>query len=454
MKRTIAILCLSDIHFDDNFKNRFDLDKLMKLIGCEANGDISLQPDYIVVAGDIINAAKPNKARNYYLASKFLENLSSTYNIPKRNIVIAPGNHDKNIDGSSAIKTSINKMWACIKGFGKKSKKKILWQEYDNNFKLFYDFYHTFIETKCDDYDIEYNKELLGDIDINPTACTSMMKIFHKERICFVTFNTEWDYSKKNKGAEFRLEPQLVRYAYEKIRKQYADYTIITVMHRHPSFLNWAQRNQENSQIPDVLSMIADISDIILTGHEHIERTLPPDYMHNKVQVFKLGSTSVQDRSTYIPLHNATLMILNPIKRNVKSIIYAQNKLEWDIVSSMTYKLKEKYNLAPAYMPITQEFTTINAKSFDYDDILSAIKAYYKDSGYTIYAIDISNITSSEFDSIIVEPSTNLVIYHKGHFVVSREHINTLTRYFYKKLVLKELIMNEVVISVPYIALN
>ncbi len=88
----ITWLHISDLHF--NTKNTYDekivLGELLKdITNCIQEND--LQPDFIVVTGDISFSSKPEE---YSLATNFFDDLLKTANIPKNCLYIIPGNHD------------------------------------------------------------------------------------------------------------------------------------------------------------------------------------------------------------------------------------------------------------------------------------------------------------------------------------------------------------------------
>jgi len=84
------------------------LKKMLEDIGNRIQSD-SLQPDFIIVSGDIAFSSKPGE---YVLAGKFLDKLLDISRLAKDNIFIVPGNHDINrgaiTPAASAMARGIN----------------------------------------------------------------------------------------------------------------------------------------------------------------------------------------------------------------------------------------------------------------------------------------------------------------------------------------------------------
>jgi predicted MPP superfamily phosphohydrolase len=88
----ITWLHISDIHLNTQrvYDEKIVLDELLKDINdCIQTKD--LQPDFIVVTGDISFSSKPEE---YELAKKFFDDLLKATSIPKDRLYIVPGNHD------------------------------------------------------------------------------------------------------------------------------------------------------------------------------------------------------------------------------------------------------------------------------------------------------------------------------------------------------------------------
>lgn len=103
----ITWLHISDIHL--NIQHEFDvkivLDELLKDITNQIKNN-DLQPDFIVVTGDISFSSKPEE---YELAKKFFDDLLEATSIPKDRLFIVPGNHDVDRKTLKSISLDIGK---------------------------------------------------------------------------------------------------------------------------------------------------------------------------------------------------------------------------------------------------------------------------------------------------------------------------------------------------------
>ncbi len=99
----ITWLHISDIHLNTQqvYDEKIVLDELLKDINnCIQKND--LQPDFIVVTGDISFSSKPEE---YKLAKEFFDDLLKTTRVPKDRLYIVPGNHD--VDRNSLTSLSL-----------------------------------------------------------------------------------------------------------------------------------------------------------------------------------------------------------------------------------------------------------------------------------------------------------------------------------------------------------
>ncbi len=89
---TITWLHLSDFHFNVSrpFDRNIVLSTLLDDIAERINKD-DLQPDFIIISGDIAHASRPEE---YDLAKEFLDKLIDITNLSKDRLFLVPGNHD------------------------------------------------------------------------------------------------------------------------------------------------------------------------------------------------------------------------------------------------------------------------------------------------------------------------------------------------------------------------
>jgi len=90
--RTITWLHLSDLHFraSDAYDENIVLKPFLHDVEERINKD-GLQPDLIIISGDIASASR---LEEYALARTFLDDLLATTGLPKGRLFLVPGNHD------------------------------------------------------------------------------------------------------------------------------------------------------------------------------------------------------------------------------------------------------------------------------------------------------------------------------------------------------------------------
>ncbi|MBK9261615.1 MAG: HipA N-terminal domain-containing protein [Polyangiaceae bacterium] len=96
--RTVTLLHLSDLHFGryHRFSSDGGQDSLLERLRVDLDGlraNEGLRPDLIIVSGDL---AEYGKKAEFERATRFLQKLSQTLELPARRVVIVPGNHDIN----------------------------------------------------------------------------------------------------------------------------------------------------------------------------------------------------------------------------------------------------------------------------------------------------------------------------------------------------------------------
>jgi predicted MPP superfamily phosphohydrolase len=89
---TVTWLHISDLHFrtSQSYDTNVVLQALLRDIAKCINDD-SLQPNFIILSGDIAFASHP---KEYALAQQFLDDLLKTTSLPKDCLFLVPGNHD------------------------------------------------------------------------------------------------------------------------------------------------------------------------------------------------------------------------------------------------------------------------------------------------------------------------------------------------------------------------
>ena len=451
IKRPITILCISDLHLVKDSAGEKELEHFVAKLVSLSEEDIHWKPDYIAIAGDIVDC----RDKNYANVQQHIGFITERFKIDKFRVVVVPGNHDKDfLDGD--YKKENKKIKDFAKHIIGNQEKYDFVNAFSENFKSFSEFYSEY--TNPTNNAFEYERGTIND----EVAHTSGLKIFHDHKLCFLSVNTEWTYipdkhRKKLKSVPVLCWP-LVYSSIQKIRNSYPDYTVITLMHRDPSELTWVEKNTDYNNKPDVISDIYRFSDIILSGHNHIERMLPPDMMANSAQLFKLGSVSMESRSSNIVLYNATMLNVDPINNQVEvlALWFDKKYHAWRHEIEGIYRLVDRY---PSFSKIpycTNQVRTLYAKTRDKTDVDTAIYTAYKvDSQkchllyFSCYEVDEEMIRKSLADNKL----TYLIVYHFNQEITkSNEVVNKLKERFAFNILKMELVIDQALVSVPIYA--
>lgn len=377
--------------------------------------DVKWRPDYIVVAGDMVDGRK----KDYEPAKKYLDSFVSDpyFNIHPFAIVTVPGNHDK--DFPKALKGGFFLM--------KEKRKNELFSEavnssvfnfnlkegYSTSFKSYGDFYRPYVSDKlfkdekmCYEYD--FPAQYLGN-ELNDIALTSGLKVFHDTKTCFLSINTEWVYLPDGyvgNSAQARICKPVVYASINQYKERYSDYMLITVMHRNPAEFSWNELNLAETHKPDILQYIYHFSDVLLTGHNHIERILPPNMMNNRVQHFQLGSASMPSRKNNELVQFCSALInVDPIEGSVNLLNLHYNYLhqEWQTENGGSYKLADKSVRISNEKRILYQtdfcpdpVLSVSAKGISMDDVRSAVEASLPGLKYSGYSSFYAHVNESK----------------------------------------------------------
>ena len=230
-------------------------------------------------------------------------------------------------------------------------------------------------------------------------------------------------------------------------------------MHRNPTRLSWNEINGNSNNMPDILRYIYTYSDIIISGHEHTERLLPPHRMINRAQLFQLGSVSVESRQNTIPAYNAALLYLDPIRRTVESYDLKFDCFtgKWTINDPGLFALSDKYTLNTVLIQ-EDSFAKAFPKSLEKSEIQKAIIASFpglQNSNFAITCIDVKisgyldriRTAMSQSDRVFVA----LYIINAVDIPLLQEGILEVRRVFHQELLSQKIILNGVQLAVPLI---
>lgn len=467
MKRPITILCLSDLHLVPESEGTDILSRLQKKIkNCIAD-NFKWDPDYIVVAGDLVDGRKKDYAAAINILDSFIN--ESNFNIQPFHVITVPGNHDKDFPGvfsNFSQKKEIKKNCCLSKELESSTFSFDLKKNYAGNFKKYGEFYDRYVNENCQDiakWEYEYASKYLGE-ELEDIALTSGLKVFHDTKTCFLTINTEWGYVPDKDGRNRSIIRLCTPVVYESIKtyqNKYPDYMLITVMHRNPIELSWNERNRIDPHKPDILQYIYHYSDILLTGHDHIERVLPPNMLMNKAQHFQLGSASMSSRSNELVQFCAALINVDPLGRKLEllNLRYDYLKECWcnDIgevfnLVERTGSVEQLRNQADYIKAQIEPISKIPVKSMSIVDVENAVKVWFPDRNKLMFSLLCVYVHNPKaFDEIINFVSKNgkalVVVYSdkEGDHIECQKLIKkvlkekTIRKYFYlKKFVIVE----------------
>lgn len=473
MKRPITILCLSDLHLVPESEGTVILSRLQKKIKNCISDNFKWEPDYIVVAGDLVDGKKKDYAAATIILDSFIN--ESNFNIQPFHVITVPGNHDKDFPGAFSNfsqKKDIKKNKCLSNALESSTFSFDLKRNYAGNFKKYGKFYSQYLNENCQDitkWEYEYASKYLGE-ELEDIALTSGLKVFHDTKTCFLTINTEWGYVPDKDGRNRSIIRLCTPVVYESIKtylNKYPDYLLITVMHRNPLELSWNERNRIDPHKPDILQYIYHYSDILLTGHDHIERVLPPNMLMNKAQHFQLGSASMSSRSNELVQFCAALINVDPLGRKLELLNLRYDYLNncWCQDIGEVYNLVERAgnvgqlrNQADTVGSQVESIPKIPVKSMSIVDVENAVKVRFPDRKKLMFSLSCVYVhTPNAFDEIINFVSRNgkalVVVYydndrdHRDCQELIKKVLNeeSIRKYYYlKKFVIVETLVEVV----------
>lgn len=421
MKVPISILCISDLHFNNEALEpikQLGVDLLSYTNDIKHASKKRWIPDYIVVAGDITNQGNTD----YTEPRRHIEKLLKEFHLDRKRVILVPGNHDKNTNGYDLA--AYKKECALFDRYQKKVSKETI-KEFTEHFSSKFSNYLSFVNDCCSDdthYASEYyhyrNPELLatGDkYDEGRAKLLSGVRYFEEDSLCFFLINTEWLYippkvlmkenirlgslSITNNNYDelkyylsikenCKLCVPLINDAFNLIKKEYANCTVVTIMHRDFKDLTWAENNHTDPTQKDPIHQIEAVSDVILTGHDHSVKIEYPTFVKNTVQHFQIGSAGRDSASNEEPIRTACVININPAGEKIELLnaFYDGEKNNWSFKEcERSFALRPKYYQSDGKQEQKKmnEKVTIQAKSIDDNIIRAEIAEYF-------------NITSSD----------------------------------------------------------
>ncbi len=333
--KEVKILHLSDLHFGiENTMSipQAELDKrdttLKKLT--ENLKQISevckeWKPDIIAITGDIGYAGKKE---DYTLAKKWISNLLFELNVENKNLIICPGNHDRN------IKNVLNKS---------KYPKEI-----NDSDKKWYNFESEDFEKRFEEF-INFTKDFL--IPLKLKGRESYLSGYREIRgIKFIVLNSaRYAYGgDKDKGKLYL--------GWADVNNLYGDNSLtdpkkwdkslitISLFHHPDSWFHDSVTNEYGCHVA-TYNFLAEQCHIMLSGHLHAEKLGPEKRIGSGARHFSVGAAYL--RQEYA--NNCAILRLDINRRILKRlpINFNSSKIEW----VPDFKGIKEYNLRKELIP-------------------------------------------------------------------------------------------------------
>lgn len=493
MKRPISILCISDLHFEatgmeavkqlhKDYNNFVNQDK-------EDAQNKRWHPDYIVVAGDIVNY----DTTDYSEPDKSIEQLMADFGIDRSRVILVPGNHDKTMPKCTTVRKldKSKKIFDNFCGENGSNYSAEFQKLYSSRFKNYIGFCEKYYNLANNDSYEYYAPSILN----RSIKFLSGVKVFKDDHLCFVNINTEWTYVSKKPFKKYlkkskltnhqkvyencQLCAPLIKDVYDRIAKDFPHYTIVTVMHRGFEDLTWEENNVTNPMAIDAVEYLRDMSDIILTGHDHTVKTAPPTLIQNRTQHFRLGSAGRKESVSSEHIRTASIIRISPFdsKLEMMHLVYKKDAIgenHWEFYPDVSvYPLYSKFDRnVPLPLALSGQ-TLIKAQSIAKDDIQRAIKTYFNPAdNIKLHIIEANQTTlKRQLDDIVTDVDKSkkhyIVVYclHHLHCTKTAKDLASQEESIDKKIeeykknhfdlfVTNYLIIKRIIIQVPLFELN
>lgn len=485
MKRPISILCMADLHCENgNMKAIDQLHKDYKEFVDQKVDNQRWNPDYIVVAGDVIDWTSQYNPDKYDYAKKSIDGLIEDFGIAPKHVIIVPGNHDNMISTDVKIK-DLDQDRSIFEKFCNDEKGAVL-QDFKNTFLPRFEDYLDFCTQYMDSTEY-FNQSLLA----KELQCLAGVRVFEEDHLCFVVVNTEWLYIPKDPFEKHidayvsdaisshmklyekcQLCTPLIKDAYELIRDKYANYTIVTVMHRGFEDLTWKENNASDKLNIDAIKYLKSVSDIILTGHDHTIRTEPPTLINNRIQHFRLGSVGRKEPKTREYIRTASIIRFSPIEGDIELLhmeYEGRNKTEWSFTPHQkVYPLFSKYEKVEIgisrHNHDKENITIIRSRKGSTEDVEDSIQRYYQKLPDNFVILHAKSIINNGLDNcfsvnggfpcfIIVYYMYNEDLFRKieGNNIIieTRKKIMDFKKQHLMDFLLNNVIISEVIVETP-----
>jgi formylglycine-generating enzyme required for sulfatase activity/predicted MPP superfamily phosphohydrolase len=261
---TITWLHLSDLHFstkttyDNQIIREAILDDIAQCIRTD-----NLQPDFIVISGDIASSSQPEE---YTLAEEFLDHLLEVTDLPKERLFLVPGNHDVDRQAITPLSASVSRLLndrdVVNEFLANETNRALVFQR----FRSYQAFINEYFEgqNQFDSEQLSYSKEFqIGDL-----------------HVAVLGLNSAGASGSDEDRGQLILGERQVREALQTAKE--ADLRI-AVMH-HP--FDWLRKLDRR----DVEPLLFDNCDYILHGHIHRTDLLQARTLNSKAMMIGAGA--------------------------------------------------------------------------------------------------------------------------------------------------------------------
>lgn len=357
---------MADMHLQARSFGKEALELFIKQFNAFLVENPGRKPDYIAIAGDLV-VGKDSSQDKYLITKTVVNRLLEAFGLKKERLIAVPGNHDKEVPTSPWEWGKDYEAFLPIfsKAFINKHEAERFTSLF-SHFNSFCDFYSPYINTGSTHEQYQYLYDsLLFNKPEDKSYMTSGLKVFIEDKICFLCINSEWTYypNEKKEGRHVRIFAPAVQYSLNQITQNYADFLVVTLIHRNPASFTFEEKNLTIEG--DILQRIYMYSDVILTGHDHSYNLLPPDMMANSAQLLRLGSISRSDHLDEFVPFNAALLQIEPHTRKMEIIncqFKGMKEGEWRFHHMGSYPLKSLFSSKHIrYTPIKGHIIQVNS---------------------------------------------------------------------------------------------
>lgn len=334
---TLKVLWLSDMHFHSSYRDFMKQGPFMRFFSefrqfvMESHQQRPF--DLVLFSGDLAQQGTTkdyNALWDFFLSHIFDDFLASESTIPVPKFISIPGNHDVNWKNSAFMKDFLDSIHPSIE---EPERRTLFFKDNAKKFVSLFADYTKFVTGiskkgmgRFKNFDFDHDDERKIVSTQYQAERLFGYVIDHDKNFIIILLNSAWfslggkfniEFSKRSynkyKGQVTRDKIReildtanllteynnqilgLVEFEFEALKEQleiYSDYLIITAVH-HP--LNWVQWQEQYSYDSNgigsalVLQSILKYSTILLTGHEHIPKEVPPEKISSNTLLLRGG---------------------------------------------------------------------------------------------------------------------------------------------------------------------